>query len=123
MKTLLYIGGFYCLAFAIFHLAFWKIFDWKTELPKLNTINRGVLQCLNIRLTYVFVVVAFISFYFNAELLTTGLGKVILGSISLFCLGRAIEQPIFWKFNDHLSVAFFVIFLIGSAIFAIPLFL
>jgi len=121
MKTLIIIGGFYCLAFAIFHLAFWKIFDWKTELPKLNDTNRGVMQVLNLRLTYIFLVFAFVSFYFNSNLLTTDLGKIILGAISLFWLMRAIEQPIFWKFNDVTSVAFFLTFLFGAAIYFLPL--
>jgi len=121
LKILIYIGGFYCLAFAIFHLAFWKLFDWKTELPKLNAINRGVMQVLNLRLTYVFLVCAFLSFFFTSDLLMTDLGKTVLAAISLFCLMRAIEQPIFWKFKDAVSVAFFVVFLFGAAIYFLPL--
>jgi hypothetical protein len=122
MKTLIYIGGFYCLAFAIFHLAFWKLFEWKRELPKLNAVNRGVMQVLNLRLTYIFLVFSFISFFFAEDLLTTNLGKVILGAASLFCLMRAIEQPIFWRFNK-IGAAFFMVFLFGAGIFAVPLIL
>lgn len=121
MKTLIYIGGVYCLIFAIFHLAFWKLFDWKNELPKLNSINRGVMQVLNLRLTYVFIVVAFISFFFADDLISTKLGNVILASISIFALMRAIEELIFWKF-DKISAVLFVILLIGAGIFAIPIF-
>jgi hypothetical protein len=121
MKTLIIIGGVYCLAFALFHLAFWRLFNWKTELPKLNSINRGVLQVLNIRLTYVFFVVAFLCFFLTDELLQTNLGKFILGSISLFALMRAFEQLIFWKV-EKIGIAFFIIFLIGAGIFAVPLF-
>ncbi len=122
MKTLIYIGGFYCLAFALFHLAFWKLFDWKTELPKLNSINRGVMQVLNLRLTYIFFVFAFLCFFFAEDLLETNLGNVILGAISLFALMRAVEQLIFWKI-EKIGAAFFVIFLLGAGIFAAPLFL
>ena len=120
MKTLIYIGGVYCLVFAIFHLAFWKLFDWKNELPKLKPVNRGVMQVLNLRLTYVFLVVAFISFFFADDLISTKLGNVILGAVSIFALMRAIEQPIFWKF-DKISAVFFLILLIGAGIFAVPL--
>lgn len=123
MKTLIIIGGIYCLAFAIFHLAFWKLFDWKTELPKLNAVNRGVMQVLNLRLTYLLLVFAFVSIYFNSDLLASELGKIILGAVSLFWLMRAIEQPIFWKFKDAVSVAFFVIFLFGAVIYFLPLIL
>jgi hypothetical protein len=122
LKTLIYIGGFYCLAFALFHLAFWKLFDWKTELPKLNPINRGVMQVLNLRLTYLFFVIAFICFFFAEDLLKTNLGNIILGAISLFALMRAIEQLIFWKV-EKIGAAFFVVFLLGAGIFAAPLFL
>lgn len=121
MKNLIYIGGFYCLIFAIFHLAFWKLFDWKNDLPKLKSVNRGVMQVLNLRLTYVFIVVAFISFFFAEDLINTKLGNVILGAVSIFAVMRAIEQLIFWKI-EKIGVAFFFIFLIGAGIFAIPLF-
>ena len=120
MKTLIYIGGFYCLIFAIFHLAFWKLFDWKNELPKLKSVNRGVMQVLNLRLTYVFVVVAFIALSFADDLINTKLGNVILGAISIFALMRAVEQLIFWKI-EKISFAFFIIFLFGAGIFAAPL--
>lgn len=119
MKSLIYIGAFYCLALAAFHLAFWKLFDWKHELPKLKPVNRGVLQVLNLRLTYVLLVVAFISFFFADDLLNTNLGKVILGATSLFALMRAIEQVIFWKF-EKTGAIFFVIFLVGAGIYAAP---
>jgi hypothetical protein len=122
MKTLIYIGGVYCLAFAVFHLAFWKLFDWKNELPKLKSVNRGVMQVLNIRLTYVFFVVAFLSFFFADELINTKLGNVILGSISIFALMRAIEQLIFWRI-EKFGIAFFFVLLIGAGIFAAPLFI
>lgn len=121
MKNLIYIGGFYCLIFAIFHLAFWKLFDWKNDLPKLKSVNRGVMQVLNLRLTYVFIVVAFISFFFAEDLINTKLGNVILGAVSIFAVMRAIEQLIFWKV-EKIGIAFFFIFLIGAGIFAIPLF-
>lgn len=121
MKNLIYIGGIYCLIFAIFHLAFWKLFDWKNDLPKLKSVNRGVMQVLNLRLTYVFIVVAFLSFFFADDLINTKLGNVVLGAVSIFAVMRAIEQLIFWKI-EKIGVAFFFIFLIGAGIFAIPLF-
>lgn len=121
MKTLIFIGGLYCLIFAIFHLAFWKLFEWKTELPKLKPVNRGVIQVLNLRLTYVFLVVSFISFFFADDLINTKLGNFILGSISIFALMRAVEQLIFWKI-EKIGIAFFFVFLIGAGIFAVPLF-
>jgi hypothetical protein len=121
MKTLIQIGGFYCLAFAIFHLAFWKLFDWKNELPKLKSVNRGIMQVMNLRLTYLFLVVAFISLFFTDDLISTSLGRVVLGAVSLFALMRAIEQLIFWKV-EKFGLAFFFLLLFGAGIYAVPLF-
>lgn len=120
MKTLIYIGGFYCAALGVFHLAFWRLFDWRNELPKLKAVNRGVLQVLNLRLTYLLFVFAFLCFFWAQDLLATRLGRVLLGALSLFCLMRAVEQLIFWRF-DKVSAAFFVTFLCGAVIFAAPL--
>jgi len=39
MESLLIVGGFYNLVFAIFHLLFWKIFKWDSELSKLSFIE------------------------------------------------------------------------------------
>ena len=78
------------------------------------------MQVLNIRLTYVFVVVGGLAIFFADELLSTRLGHVILAAVSSFALMRAAEQLIFWKI-EKASVAFFFILLIGAAIFAAPL--
>jgi hypothetical protein len=59
-------------------------------------------------------------FFLTQDLLTTRLGWVVLGATSLFCLMRAVEQLIFWRF-DKISAAFFVMFLVGAGIFAVPL--
>lgn len=120
MKTIVQIGGVYVLAFAVFHIAFWKLFDWKNELPKLKSVNRGIMQVLNIRLTYVFIVVGFISLFLTDELLTTTLGRVILGAVSLFALMRAIEQLIFWRIETR-GLVMFVVILVGAVIYGVPL--
>jgi hypothetical protein len=63
-EILLVAGGILNGALAIFHLTFWKNpeFNWKEELPKLNVLNRGVMQVANSMLVYVLVCFAVISF-------------------------------------------------------------
>ncbi len=56
-------GGVYNLLLALSHMGFWRLFRWKEELPKMSFINRGVIQLLNIHLTIVFLVGAFIAFF------------------------------------------------------------
>ncbi len=120
MELMIQIGALYCLAFAAFHLAFWRLFRWKTQLAKLHENNRALMQVMNLRLTYVLLVFGLTGLFFTEELRLTMLGNFLLGAVSLFWLGRAIEQAIFWKF-DTVSASFFVVFLLGSAIFAVPL--
>lgn len=116
-ETAIYVGGIYSVGFAVFHLLFWKLFNWQKNLRSLNPINRGVIQILNLRLIYIFFVVAYLSFFHATELLTTALGKAILFAIALFWLLRGIEQIIFFGFKATASVALFFIFLLGAAIY------
>ena len=119
-ETLLFIGGLYNLAFAIFHILFWKIFRWKKSLRRLLPMDRAIMQVLNIRLIYIFFVFAFISFFYPVDLISTQLGKVIIIVISLFWFMRAIEQALFFSLKRKISIIFFVVFLIGSIIYLIP---
>jgi hypothetical protein len=120
MKTLIFVGGFYHLAFAAFHIGFWKLFDWKRELPKLNPVNQGVMQILNLRLIFVFLVFAYVSFFHADELLTTGIGKFLLAAIALFWFARAIEQIVFFNLKRTISAAMFFIFLLGAVLYICP---
>lgn len=124
MRTTLFLCGLYSVAFAIFHLLFWKLFNWKEELDKLSFANRAIVQILNTRIIYFFLFVAFICFVYPEQLLTSDLGKAFLTGISLFWLGRTIEQFIFLKAKNNKVVHILtVIFLAGSILFALPLLL
>lgn len=122
MKTLLYAGAAFHLAFAIFHLWFWKLFRWRDELARLGFINRQIVQILNLCLTFVFFAVAWLSFAYADELLAPGLGRALLGAIALFWFARAALQVIFFGLREPVSAALFAAFLGGSALYAIPLF-
>ncbi len=120
MKTLISIGGFFGLGFFIFHIFFWRLFDWQKDLKSLTSINRGVMQVLNLCLMICFVIFAYVSIFHADELLATGLGKTILFGIAGFWFLRALMQPIFFGLKDSISIAFFIAFLLGSAIYLIP---
>lgn len=120
MKSVLFIGGVYHLAFFVFHLFFWKLFDWRRDLSFLKPVNRGVMQILNLRLMWIFLAAAYISFVHADALLATALGNVILISIALAWAGRAVEQIVFFKLKSTVSAAFFVVFLAGAAIYFSP---
>ena len=120
-EALLRIGAWYHLAFAVFHVAFWRLFRWKTELAKLEPLNRAVMQILNLRIIYLALVFAWLSWFFTDDLLSTRLGRAMTGAIALFWAMRAVEQLIFFGVRSKRSNLFVAIFAAGAALYAIPL--
>ena len=118
--TAVTLGGWFCLGLVVFHLLFWRLFDWKRDLASLSSINRQVMQVLNLSLTFAFVIFAYVSWFHVDELLSSDLGHAFLALIALFWLLRAIQQVVFFGLTRPLSVAFFVIFLAGSALYGYP---
>ena len=117
INTVLLIGGLYHLGFVLFHLMFWKIFNWKRELRLLNVINRGVMQILNLCLTFVFFIFAYISIFHANELQTTGIGRSLLVFISIFWFLRAVEQVVYFKLKKGRSIVLFITFILGMMIY------
>lgn len=115
------IGGVFNLWFAVFHLLFWKLFDWKEDLASLTNINRAVMQILNLCLVFVFLLFAFISLFHSTELLTSNLGKTLLTGIAIFWFLRMIEQIIFFGLRNKLSIAFTAMFLFGGLLYLLAM--
>ena len=120
MERLLYVGGVYCIALILFHLSFWKIFAWAEQLPRLNRLNQAIMQVLNLSLTFVFGILAYLSFAHADALLNTELGRVFLGAFALFWLFRSVLQVVFFKLEHWGSWAFLAWFLIGALIYGVP---
>ena len=114
--------GLHSFAFAGFHLAFWKLFDWKRELQKVGLPTRAVTQILNLRLIYLFAGIGVLCFAFTRELHATALGRALLIFMSLFWVGRTIEQFVFLRVNKPLVHVLTVLFVTGAVLFALPLF-
>jgi hypothetical protein len=121
-ESYIIIGGAYNLGFVIFHLFFWKIFNWKKELRLLNIVNKGIIQVLNLCLTLIFLLFAYISLFHTAELMTTGLGTAILFFISIFWYLRAKEQIYFFGLKNRISLILFMVFVLGGLIYSYPFF-
>lgn len=57
MKTAVILAaGVFDLAIAVFHILFWRLFNWPESLAGSGKLNMAITQTLNIMLTYVFVV-------------------------------------------------------------------
>lgn len=121
LDLFVYLCGLHSLGFAIFHGYFWKIFEWKKELKKISIPNRAILQILNLRLMYVFFGVAVLCFFFTDELIETELGAAFLIGMSLFWVGRTIEQVIFLPYHNLTVHVLTAAFVLGAVLFALPL--
>ena len=64
-------AGVHSVAFALFHLAFWRLLRWRDTLRRATPVDRAVIQILNLRLTYVFAMVAALCFAFPLVLIGT----------------------------------------------------
>ena len=122
-EIMIFVGGVFNLGFAIYHIMFWRLFRWREDLASLRHINRSVMQVLNLCLTFVFLVMAYVSFFHTSELIQTSLGKTLLIAFSLFWFLRMIEQVVFFGTKNKMSVAFTLVFLLGSAIYLLPILL
>jgi len=118
--TMIFLCGMYSLGFAVFHTQFWRLFDWKHDLSKLTIANKAIMQIANLRLIYFFLFVAATCFIFPEALATTPLGHFFLIGMSLFWLGRTIEQFIFLKVDHPMVHLLTYLFIIGTILFAIP---
>ncbi len=122
-EKLLLIGALFHLAFVAFHLLFWKLFDWVQDLKKLSHINKSVMQILNLRLIFVFLIFAYIS-YFNAnEMLNSKLGLTMIAAIALFWGFRSVEQIIYFGIKNLASNILLLLFLFGTALYTWVFFL
>ncbi len=120
-EIILVIGGIISIAFAAFHLSFWKIFDWKKSLSSISNENRAIVYILNITVIFFLSVFAYLSIFQGNALNSSILGKIILLVIAGFWIIRAIEQPIF--FGIHEKETYIIVFacLFTGALYIIPL--
>lgn len=120
-EDLLLIGALHSALFAVFHALFWRLFRWPAELSRLSAINRGVMQVLNLCLTFVFAAMALIVAVNRSEILTTRLGTHLLVFLAAFWALRLIEQFQFFKANHWASWLLSALFLAGVVLYALPL--
>lgn len=120
MESLIKLGGIYNIILVVFHLSFWQIFNWEDDLRSLSVLNKSTMQVVNLSLTIVFVIFAYISLVHTSELLSTPLGKSLLVSMALLWFARSTMQVIFYKLKHWSSVAFLIYFLAGGLLYGIP---
>ncbi len=119
-ETLIKLGGFYNILLIIFHVMFWRIFNWREDLKTLSFLNKAIMQVINISLTLVFAIFSYISLAHTNDLLSTPLGNALLSLIALFWFARAAQQVIFFKLKHWSSWAFMFFFVLGGVLYGVP---
>jgi hypothetical protein len=106
---------------ALFHVAFWKLFRWREQLPKLHPVNRGAMQVMNLMLIYAGLALAACQIALRGDWVGTPLGRAATGVLAVFWLVRAALQPFFWP-RTALSWAFMALCMLGAALHLAALF-
>lgn len=113
--------GVHSVIFALFHIGFWKLFNWKRDLQRTSQTTRAITYILNLSLIYFFLGIGVLCFAFTHELHTTALGRALLIFMSLFWVGRTIEQFVFLRINKPLVHVLTASFVLGAVLFALSL--
>jgi predicted enzyme related to lactoylglutathione lyase len=121
-NLLLIVGAVHSGAFALFHLCFWRLFDWRRTLEPLSPVNRGIMQVLNLCLTLGLATAGVIVFCDRTEILQTRLGAHLLLALAVFWAVRLIEQFIFFPVRRRVSVVLMVLFAVGAAVYGLAFF-
>ncbi|HOO72948.1 MAG TPA: hypothetical protein PK926_14420 [Spirochaetota bacterium] len=104
-KILLLAGSLINLAMAVFHMFFWKLFNWSEELPKLAEVNSGILQIANIIIIFILLYFALMSFLISRSGELDFNGASIFACVMGFYLIRIFTGMAFFGFtSDELIV-------------------
>jgi uncharacterized membrane protein YhaH (DUF805 family) len=117
----LYAAGVLYAGIAILHLAFWKLFRWRQELAKLGRTNRAAMQILNLCMTLVFVIAAYLCFAHSEALAASPLGHALLIGLAIFWITRGIEQIVFFGWRRARSLGLTGLFAVLAALHLAPL--
>ena len=97
-KISIILGGIFSLLMVIFHIQFYKLFNWKEDLGKLSARNQRILYTIHVALYLFFIIFASLSFVYIDELSQCqGLAWGMTMGYSLFWLWRTVWQVIYFK--------------------------
>lgn len=111
--------GAHSAAFALFHLAFWRLFGWPRTLQATSHANRAILQIANAQLVWVFGAIALLCFAMPGELAGTSLGRAVLAGMAGFWWLRLVLQRVWLRLPHPLVHALGGLFLVGALLFTV----
>lgn len=121
MRNLIIFGGVLWVISFVFHIFFWKLFDWKNDFESVKKVNKAIIQVLNLCLMLCFLIFAYISLFQTDELLNSSLGKTLIAGMAFFGIFRVIEQFIFFDLRQFRSKLVLFGALLIAVVYSIPL--
>ncbi|MEN4902484.1 hypothetical protein [Luteimonas sp. TWI1437] len=115
--ALLIACGVHSLAFAVFHLAFWRLFGWPRTLQATTVANRAIVQIANAQLVLVFFGVACLCLAMPGALAGTSLGHTVLAGVAAFWWLRLVLQFVRLRVHHPLVHLLSALFLLGALMF------
>ena len=115
-KLMVVTGSIMLLVLGVFHGAFWELFDWGNELPKLSRDNESLVQMMNICTITYLISMGIILFISRSDIADSRVGRLLLLSLSVFFAVRLVLEFIFP--DGSLVLAGILLFLV--VIFIIP---
>jgi hypothetical protein len=119
--TLLYLCGIYNIILVVFHLLFWKIFNWRITLEKGTKASKALIQIMNIQLIYLFIVMSFVYLFYTKELIQSEIGNTVLFGYAGFWIVRFLQQFVFLKQKGKFVIGLTVLFFVGAVLHSVIL--
>jgi nitrate reductase gamma subunit len=107
-QALVVTGGIILILLGLFHVSFFWIPEWETELSKANPEMNSLVQMLNLGVVSLLLLLGIILLWFRTEVLTTSLGKGLLLTVALFLLVRLIGDFVFPGGSGMMKVILFL---------------
>ncbi len=119
-RILLLIAAVLTFLVSILHLSFWKIGNWQVELQKLNSMNQGIVQVLNICSIFFLIFSAFITYTIAKKETLEKTDKLFLVLVAGYFITRIVCGFPFFGFSiQELIVEAFA--LLAACCYLIPL--
>ncbi len=115
IDTLIFTAAVFNIAFGVFHLLFWRLFDWKTDLSRLRPVNQAIVPVLNLALTFLFLLVGTI-------MIIEPPIPTLLAGMAVFWLFRTVLQPVYFGLRHPASILITLVFVLGAIVHGIAWF-
>lgn len=121
-KKLFVFGGVLNLLLGLFHLFFWKIFNWPEGLMSISHDSRAILQIGNIHLTLLILFFGYVSIVHWKDLFLSRLGNAVSSFMAFFYLIRIVNEAVFWDFLSWEAMATSLVCGFFTVIYTWPVF-